>query len=93
MKFSLLVLAALVAYASASTIFNAQLDGHWELFKVKHGKTYSSDEEEGVRRLKWERNVKLIEKHNREADAGKHTYRLGMNKYGDMVKKQFLNFI
>ena len=29
--------------------------------------------------------MQYIEKHNKEADLGLHTYKLGMNKYGDMV--------
>ena len=33
----------------------------------------------------WEKNVRLIQKHNLEADRGVHTYTLGINKYADMV--------
>ena len=38
-----------------------------------------------LRRIKWENNLKIIAKHNKEADTGKHTFWLGMNAYGDMV--------
>lgn len=38
------------------------------------------------RRQIWESNVQYIQKHNLEADRGLHTYTLGMNEYGDMVK-------
>ena len=31
--------------------------------------------------------MNLIQKHNLEADMGGHTYWLGMNKYGDLVKE------
>ena len=37
------------------------------------------------RRLIWERNVQLVEKHNLEADRGVHTYTMGINEYSDMV--------
>ena len=32
--------------------------------------------------------MRLVEKHNLEADRGLHTYRLGMNEYGDMVRTE-----
>ena len=38
------------------------------------------------RRLIWEENVDYIQKHNLEADMGHHTYWLGMNEYGDLVR-------
>lgn len=30
-----------------------------------------------------------IHKHNFEADLGQHTYRLGMNQYGDLTNAEF----
>ena len=40
------------------------------------------------RRLIWEKNVRLVEKHNLEADRGLHTYTLGINEYADMVSRE-----
>ena len=37
-------------------------------------------------RLIWEDNIDFIRKHNLEADLGLHSYTLGMNKYGDLVR-------
>ncbi len=43
------------------------------------------DEELGRREL-WERNIELITLHNLEASMGLHSYDLGMNYMGDMVR-------
>lgn len=41
--------------------------------------------EEGIRRAIWEKNMRMIEAHNQEAALGIHSYELGMNHLGDMV--------
>ncbi|KAL4216381.1 hypothetical protein ACF0H5_024108 [Mactra antiquata] len=78
--FSCLVVASLA---------NVLLNREWEIYKKVHQKNYAPDVE-GMRRMIWERNLEYIQLHNLEADRGMHTYRLGMNKYGDMTSEEFV---
>ncbi|KAJ8311430.1 hypothetical protein KUTeg_010785 [Tegillarca granosa] len=41
----------------------------------------------------WEYHVGYIIKHNTEADMGHHTYRLGMNEFGDMTNAEFTSIM
>ena len=49
-------------------------------------RTYENEEEQEERFKTWKENFDFIEKHNNEANAGKHEFWLDMNKFGDMVK-------
>ncbi|XP_062279172.1 cathepsin K-like [Scomber scombrus] len=63
----------------------ASLDDQWEQWKIKHGRHYNEEE---YRRAIWEENKLKIEAHNQEAEQGKHSYRMGMNFFGDMTSKE-----
>jgi hypothetical protein len=90
MKF-VLVLVAVIACASAAAIVDVSLDQYWNEFKDLHGKVYANEAEESSRRAIWEKNLKFINTHNLEASLGKHTYKVAMNKFGDMTNQEFVN--
>ncbi|XP_063769831.1 procathepsin L [Pseudophryne corroboree] len=64
------------------------LDQHWVLFTNYYSKAYGV-KEAGWRRMVWEKNLKMIEMHNMESSMGKHSYKLGMNQFGDMTTEEF----
>ncbi|NWR96012.1 CATS protein, partial [Furnarius figulus] len=61
------------------------LDQHWELWKKTYGKKYRHQGEESLRRVTWEKNLRLVTLHNLEHSLGFQSYTLGMNHLGDMV--------
>uniref|UniRef100_A0A667HSS9 Procathepsin L n=1 Tax=Lynx canadensis TaxID=61383 RepID=A0A667HSS9_LYNCA len=68
---------------SAAPQVKQSLDEQWSQWKATHGKLYSMFE--GQRRAVWERNMQMIEQHNREHSQGKHNFMMAMNGFGDMV--------
>ncbi|XP_045184526.2 procathepsin L-like [Mercenaria mercenaria] len=82
--------AVLGCLLATSLAFNSFLDNEWESYKSAYGKQYEHGVE-GLRRQIWESNIKYIEQHNLEADRGLHTYRLGMNEYGDLTNEEFVS--
>ncbi|XP_036393804.1 cathepsin L1-like [Megalops cyprinoides] len=81
----LIVLAAGIPVLHAA---DHALDAAWEDWKSLHGKTYTEDSE-GHRRMIWEENHRFIQQHNLEEAQGKHSYKLGMNHFGDLTQKEF----
>ncbi|XP_008825300.1 cathepsin S isoform X2 [Nannospalax galili] len=49
--------------------------------------------EEGARRLIWERNLKFVMLHNLEHSMGMHSYDLGMNHLGDMTSEEVMSLM
>ena len=81
---------AVVSYNSAMD-FVLERRGGWLfsiticlLLFVLTGKSYDLSEEK-PRYAAFEQNLKFIVQHNNEAANGKQSYRMGINKYSDMV--------
>ncbi|XP_071040058.1 procathepsin L [Parasteatoda tepidariorum] len=67
--------------------FDAQYDGLWKSYQIKHGRTYSASEE-NIRRSIWEDNAKMIALHNLEADQGLQHFRMELNKFSDKTNDE-----
>ncbi|KAK1139395.1 cathepsin L1-like [Acipenser oxyrinchus oxyrinchus] len=87
--FVVFLVAVVTAVAAASSFSkDPALEDPWQEWKGLHGKQYS-EETESYRRMVWEDNWRFIEQHNQEHAAGKHSYKLGMNHFGDLTNEEF----
>ncbi|XP_077279174.1 cathepsin L [Temnothorax americanus] len=86
---ALLLLAALATGQAIS--FNKILDAEWFIFKTHHKKVYQSPIEEGYRMKIFLDNTRKIAEHNRKFEMKEVPYKLGMNKYGDMLHHEFVS--
>ncbi|KAI4874694.1 hypothetical protein NFI96_021607 [Prochilodus magdalenae] len=83
----LLAVAALVVVAGAASV--SLVDLEFQAWKEKFGKSYGSEEEESQRKMIWVDNLKMVLEHNKLADQGNKSYRLGMNHFADMNNQEY----
>jgi len=80
----LLVAVAVEALPEESYVYSA-----WNSFKAQHGKSYATFEEEAMRFRLFSENLQLIERHNKEFEAGQHSFTLGVNQFADLTNAEF----
>ncbi|CAD7089017.1 unnamed protein product [Hermetia illucens] len=88
MKAAVIVLS-LLAVANAVSIFEV-IKEEWNAFKAQHKKAYSDDTEEKFRMKIFVENKHKIAKHNQRYERGEVSYKLGLNKYADMLHQEFV---
>ncbi|XP_056380569.1 procathepsin L isoform X4 [Hyla sarda] len=88
MTLYILAFGLCVATTYAAPMSDPVLDASWQQYLSFYSKSYNT-KEAGWRRMVWEKNLKTIEMHNMEYVMGKHTYKLGMNHFGDMTTEEF----
>lgn len=62
----------------------------WIVFKEEHGKSYSDDREESLRKEIFTQLLKTINLHNYLYAKGLKTYTLGVNRYSDLSHEEFI---
>lgn len=82
------VCVLLLAATALGHLDEASLDAQWEEWKATHRREYNGLGEEVIRKVIWEKNMRMIEAHNQEAELGMHSYELGMNHLGDMTSEE-----
>lgn len=88
MNLSLVLAAFCFGIASAVPKHDQNFDALWDQWRSTNRRLYGTNEE-GWRRAVWEKNMKVIELHNREYSQGKHGFTMAMNAFGDMTSEEF----
>ncbi|GAB6032785.1 hypothetical protein CHUAL_011647 [Chamberlinius hualienensis] len=61
----------------------------WEAFRQKFNKKYVNVQEETLRRVTFQQNLKLIKEHNNLYDQGKSTFKMGVTQFADLSEKEY----
>nr|XP_054922434.1 procathepsin L-like isoform X2 [Dermacentor andersoni] len=69
------------------------IEEQWESFTSTHGKLYQSKEEEQKRLLIFASNLELIKEHNQRYDEGNVSFKLAMNRFGDMLSSELAQVV
>ncbi|XP_069690871.1 procathepsin L [Periplaneta americana] len=89
----LIVICVVIAAAVNAVSFFDLVTEEWEAFKLEHGKKYKSDVEDKFRMKIFMENRHKVAKHNAAYEQGVHKFKLGMNKYGDMLPHEFTHIM
>ncbi|KAG4066592.1 hypothetical protein HA402_007228 [Bradysia odoriphaga] len=84
-----LIIFAFAVGVSSGTFIQDVLKEEWRLFKLEHSKKYSNPVEERFRQKVFLENKRKIAEHNQLYEMGKVTYKLGLNKYADLLQQEF----
>ncbi|KAF0291175.1 Cathepsin L-like proteinase [Amphibalanus amphitrite] len=77
-----------VLLAAVLSVAAANENDEWLAFKQRFGRVYEA-EEEVLRRWVFVENLERIRLHNAEHDAGRSTFRLGVNQFADLTNEEF----
>ncbi|CAG9858207.1 unnamed protein product [Phyllotreta striolata] len=70
------------------TVYSLDDETLWQDYKLKYNKTYKSVEDDYLHFNIFQNKLRLIEKHNTEYAAHKHSYKIGINQFTDQTKEE-----
>ncbi|XP_076269475.1 cathepsin L-like [Rhynchophorus ferrugineus] len=79
---TVIILACAILMATAS-------EELWDQFKIKHGKTYTTEEEHSLRYKIFTQNLADIEEHNKQYEQGLVSWYKAVNQFSDMTPEEF----
>jgi len=87
----LLLLLFAVVISSQAVSFSELVVEQWGAYKAAHNKQYHSETEERFRMKIFMDNSHKIAKHNKLYEQGLVSFKLGLNKYADLLHHEFVN--
>ncbi|XP_074111599.1 cathepsin L [Cotesia typhae] len=92
MKILLLISMVLIGTIQAISVYDLVKE-EWNTFKIQHKKQYENDVEEGFRMKIYMDNKHKIAQHNAKYEKGLVSYKLAINKFGDMLHHDFIRMM
>uniref|UniRef100_K3Y8C3 Cathepsin propeptide inhibitor domain-containing protein n=1 Tax=Setaria italica TaxID=4555 RepID=K3Y8C3_SETIT len=77
---------SIVSYGERSEEETRRMYAEW---MATHGRTYNAIGEEERRYQVFKDNLRYIDAHNAAADAGVHSFRLGLNRFADLTVEEY----
>ncbi|XP_047066075.1 oryzain alpha chain-like [Lolium rigidum] len=77
---------SIVSYGERSEEETRRVYAEW---MAQHGRTYNALGEEDRRFQVFRDNLRYIDQHNTAADAGLHSFRLGLNRFADTTNQEY----
>ncbi|XP_046422668.1 cathepsin L [Neodiprion fabricii] len=92
MKVFFVFMVGVIAVSQAISFFDLVLE-EWGTFKLTHRKKYDNDVEEKFRMKIFMDNKHKVAKHNAKYEMGLVSYKLELNKYGDLLHHEFVDMM
>lgn len=77
---------SIISYGERSEEETRRMYAEW---MATHGRSYNGIGEEERRYQVFRDNLRYIDEHNAAADAGVHSFRLGLNRFADLTNEEY----